>query len=210
MTAAQSGRISGAAGARQGGRAAAVRAGGASFRGGGGGASFRGGGGASFRAAGGGGFRGGGGGGRGGGGRRSDIALKHDIVLLGRLDNGSGLLPLRLQWQRESLCRGDGAGSPNRTTGCGHCRPRRLSAGVIRAAWTAFQVLRRLGRIRECAAEAGRTCALKPAQAGELFDARCCPTWVHRISVSRSFIIDLLCSLNVLFIKPLPSGCFSF
>jgi hypothetical protein len=36
---------------------------------------------------------GGGGGGRGGGGgggRRSDIAAKHDIVLLGRLDNGLG------------------------------------------------------------------------------------------------------------------------
>src|SRR5689334_8287822 len=35
---------------------------------------------------------GGGGGGRGGGGggRRSDIALKHDIVLLGHLDNGLG------------------------------------------------------------------------------------------------------------------------
>lgn len=45
-------------------------------------------------AAGGGGFRagGGGGGGRGGGGggRRSDIALKHDIVLLGHLGNGLG------------------------------------------------------------------------------------------------------------------------
>jgi hypothetical protein len=27
---------------------------------------------------------------RGGGGRRSDIALKHDIVLLGHLDNGIG------------------------------------------------------------------------------------------------------------------------
>jgi hypothetical protein len=33
---------------------------------------------------------GGGGGGRGGGGRRSDIALKHDIVLLGHLSNGIG------------------------------------------------------------------------------------------------------------------------
>ena len=30
------------------------------------------------------------GGGRGGGGRRSDINLKHDIVLLGHLDNGAG------------------------------------------------------------------------------------------------------------------------
>ena len=31
-----------------------------------------------------------GGGGRGGGGRHSDIHLKHDVVLLGRLDNGLG------------------------------------------------------------------------------------------------------------------------
>jgi hypothetical protein len=47
----------------------------------------RGGGGASFagRGDGGGGFRGGG-----GGGRRSDVALKHDVVLLGHLDNGLG------------------------------------------------------------------------------------------------------------------------
>ena len=46
-----------------------------------------GGGGGGFRG-GGGGFRGGGG--RGGGGRRSDIALKHDLVLLGHLNNGLG------------------------------------------------------------------------------------------------------------------------
>lgn len=31
-----------------------------------------------------------GGGGRGGGGRRSDVRLKHDLVLLGHLDNGIG------------------------------------------------------------------------------------------------------------------------
>jgi hypothetical protein len=31
-----------------------------------------------------------GGGGRGGGGRRSDIRLKHDVALLGYLDNGLG------------------------------------------------------------------------------------------------------------------------
>jgi hypothetical protein len=54
-------------------------AGGGGFRGGGGGGGFRGGGG------GGGGFRGGG-----GGGRRSDLALKHDVVLLGYLANGLG------------------------------------------------------------------------------------------------------------------------
>jgi len=54
-------------------------------RGGGGGARVGGGGGG-----GGGGPRMGGGGGRGGGGRRSDIALKHDIVLLGHLANGLG------------------------------------------------------------------------------------------------------------------------
>jgi hypothetical protein len=39
---------------------------------------------------GGGGFHGGGGRGGGGGGRRSDLALKHDVVLLGYLDNGLG------------------------------------------------------------------------------------------------------------------------
>ena len=57
----------------------------------GGGGRMGGGGGGGFRGGGGGGFRGGGGGGgRGGGGRRSDIALKHDITLLGHLDNGIG------------------------------------------------------------------------------------------------------------------------
>jgi hypothetical protein len=48
-----------------------------------------GGGGPRASVGGGGGMRGGGGG-RGGGGRRSDIALKHDVVLLGHLDNGLG------------------------------------------------------------------------------------------------------------------------
>ena len=69
--------------------------GGAGMRGGGGfgGAAMRGGGG-GFRG-GGGGMRGGGGGFRSGGGgrgggRRSDMRLKHDIVLLGRLDDGLG------------------------------------------------------------------------------------------------------------------------
>ena len=59
-----------------------------------GGGGGRGGGGAAFAGGGrggGGGFGGGGGGrGGGGGGRRSDIALKHDVVLLGHLDNGLG------------------------------------------------------------------------------------------------------------------------
>ena len=63
------------------------RGGGTAFAGGGrGGGGFAGGGG-GFRGGGGGGFGGGRGG---GGGRRSDIALKHDIVLLGHLDNGLG------------------------------------------------------------------------------------------------------------------------
>ena len=43
-----------------------------------------------MRGGGGGGFGGGGRGGGGGGGRRSDIALKHDVVLLGHLDSGLG------------------------------------------------------------------------------------------------------------------------
>jgi hypothetical protein len=63
--------------------------GGAGMRGGDG---FGGGGRGGFGGGGrGGGFGGGGrGGGRGGGGRRSDLRLKHDIVLLGRLDDGLG------------------------------------------------------------------------------------------------------------------------
>jgi hypothetical protein len=61
----------------------------------GGGGGRGGGGGGGGRVAGGGGGRGGGGGGGGGrggggGGRRSDMLLKHDIVMLGRLDNGLG------------------------------------------------------------------------------------------------------------------------
>ncbi len=55
---------------------------------GGGGAALAGGGGGFRGGGGGGGFRGGGGGG--GGGRRSDIELKHDVVLLGHLANGLG------------------------------------------------------------------------------------------------------------------------
>jgi hypothetical protein len=67
---------------------------GGGFGGGGRGGGFGGGGrGGGFGGGrGGGGFSGGGrgGGGRGGGGRRSDMRLKHDIVLLGRLDDGLG------------------------------------------------------------------------------------------------------------------------
>ncbi len=70
------------------GRASLGGSGGGGPRAGGG----RGGGGGGLRAGGGGGRGGGGGGGgRGGGGRRSDIRLKHDIALLGRLDNGLGI-----------------------------------------------------------------------------------------------------------------------
>lgn len=69
-----SGRAAAAASAR-GHASLGGRGGGAAFAGGG---SFRGGGGS------GGGFRGG------GGGRRSDVGLKHDIVLLGYLANGLG------------------------------------------------------------------------------------------------------------------------
>jgi len=85
-----------AVGNRGSGRAANLHRGGASLSGGGlkrGGGG--GGGGGGLRAHGGGGRGGGhGGGGRGGGGRgggrRSDIRLKHDIVFLGRLDDGLG------------------------------------------------------------------------------------------------------------------------
>jgi hypothetical protein len=81
----QSGKVANAQAARGreslggGSGAARVSAGGGGMRGGGGG------GGAAMRGGGGGGGRGGG-----GGGRRSDINAKHDIVLIGQLDNGIG------------------------------------------------------------------------------------------------------------------------
>jgi hypothetical protein len=64
--------------------------GGGARGGGGGGGAHRGGGGGGGGARGGGGGGGGGRGGGGGGGRRSDMRLKHDIVMLGRLDDGLG------------------------------------------------------------------------------------------------------------------------
>ncbi|MGO3926689.1 DUF3300 domain-containing protein [Rhodopseudomonas pseudopalustris] len=91
----QSGRVANAQAARGreslgGGRVAAARvgSGGGAARvgaGGGGGPRMGAGGGGGPRMGGGGGGRGGG-----GGGRRSDINAKHDITLLGRLDNGLG------------------------------------------------------------------------------------------------------------------------
>jgi hypothetical protein len=77
----------GPAGGRPGGARSVGQAGGP--RGGGGGIGGGGGRGGGARMGGGGGGRGGGGA-RGGGGRRSDIRLKHDIILLGRLDDGLG------------------------------------------------------------------------------------------------------------------------
>ena len=74
---------------RGGGRQHANIAGGG--RGGGGGLRARGGGGGRAMARGGGGRGGGGRGGGGRGGRRSDLRLKHDVVLIGYLNNGLGL-----------------------------------------------------------------------------------------------------------------------
>jgi ricin-type beta-trefoil lectin protein/endosialidase-like protein len=90
----------GGGGGGGGGHHVAHRGGGGHHGGGHGGHVHRGGGGGGHHGGGhrggGGGHRGGGGGHRGGGGghhgggRHSDIRLKHDIVLLGRLDNGLG------------------------------------------------------------------------------------------------------------------------
>ena len=76
-------------GGMQGGFGGGGMRGGGGFGGGRGGGGFGGGrGGGGFGGGRGGGGRGGGG--RGGGGRRSDMRLKHDIVLLGPLDDGLG------------------------------------------------------------------------------------------------------------------------
>jgi hypothetical protein len=83
----QSGKVAHAQSARGNASLGARGGGGGARVGGGGGGGARAGGGGGRGGGGGGGGRGGGGGGRGG---RSDIALKHDIVLLGHLANGLG------------------------------------------------------------------------------------------------------------------------
>ncbi|MBV8428467.1 MAG: DUF3300 domain-containing protein [Hyphomicrobiales bacterium] len=84
-----SGRVANAQAAR--GRASLGSAGFGGARSFGGAGGFHRGGGGGFHGGGGRGFHGGGGRGGGGrGGRRSDIRLKHDIVLLGHLSNGLG------------------------------------------------------------------------------------------------------------------------
>ena len=80
-----SGRAASSQSAR--GRSSMGGGGGGARAGGGGARAGGGGGGGGARGGGGGGGRGGGGG---GGGRRSDMRLKHDLVLLGRLDDGLG------------------------------------------------------------------------------------------------------------------------
>ena len=59
-------------------------------------------------------------GGGGGGGRRSDVRLKHDIVLLGRLDDGLGFYRFIYNGGAQGLCRGHGAGgaSDHARRGC--------------------------------------------------------------------------------------------
>jgi Protein of unknown function (DUF3300) len=84
----QSGKAAHAQAARGRASAGGGGGGGGARAGGGGGGARAGGGGGGARAGGGGG--GGRGGGGGGGGRRSDIRLKHDIALIGRLDDGLG------------------------------------------------------------------------------------------------------------------------
>ena len=147
----QSGKVANAQAARGkeslgGGGGAATRVsaggGGAAARvgsGGGGGPRVSAGGGGGGARMGGGGGGGGRGGGGGGGGRRSDINAKHDIALIGRLDNGLGFYRYQLQRQRQSLCRRHGAGSADRHAGCGRARPGRIPAGLLREARAEFE-----------------------------------------------------------------------
>ena len=67
--------------------------------------------------------------------RRSDMRLKHDIVLLGRLDDGLGYYRFVYNGGHTDLCRGDGAGGADRDAGSGNARPGRLYARFLRSAW---------------------------------------------------------------------------
>ena len=116
--------------------------GGGGFRGGGGGAAFAGGG------RGGGGFGGGGGRGGGGGGRRSDIALKHDVVLLGNLDNGLGYYRFSYLGSDKAYVGVMAQEVQAVMPGCGDARRRWLSPGSLRQARAQVPHLQGLARSR--------------------------------------------------------------
>ena len=81
------------------------------------------------------------------GGRRSDVALKHNIVLLGRLDNGLGLYRFAYNgsnqvyvgcWRRK--CKSHAGGS--------RARPGWLLESLLRQAWPAISDLPAVDRVR--------------------------------------------------------------
>ena len=97
---------------------------------------------------GGGDFRGGGGrggGGRGGGGRRSDMRLKHDIVLLGRLDDGLGYYRFVYNGGHTAYVGVMAQEVRDRDAGSGNARRGRLYARFLRPAWIAVRDLRPVG-----------------------------------------------------------------
>ena len=67
--------------------------------------------------------------GGGGGGRRSDIALKHDVVLLGHLDNGLGYYRFSYLGSDKAYVGRHRAGSAGGHAGRGDARRRWLSPG---------------------------------------------------------------------------------
>ena len=83
---------------------------------------------------GGGGGGGGRGGGGGGGGRRSDIALKHDVVLLGHLDNGLGYYRFSYLGSSKAYVGVMAQEVQTRDAGGRDARQRRLSPRLLRKA----------------------------------------------------------------------------
>ncbi len=131
---------------------------GVAHRGGGGArvAHRGGGGGAAMRARGGGGAMRGGGGGRGGGGRggggrgggrRSDIRLKHDISLLGYLDDGLGFYRFSYNGGNKAYVGVMAQDVQSVMPGSSGPRPGRLSAGRLREAWPEVRELPTVDRI---------------------------------------------------------------
>ena len=87
-----------------------------------------------------------GGRGGGGGGRRSDIALKHDVVLLGHLDNGLGYYRFSYLGSEKAYVGVMAQEVQARDAGRGDARQRRLSARPLRQARPEIPHLPRLAR----------------------------------------------------------------
>jgi hypothetical protein len=126
------------------------------------------------------------------------------------------LLSLRVQWQREGLCRGDCAGSQSCATGCGRRRSRRLGLpfrshnfGLAHNVWYRAFLLRDRQRAA-LPAQPEDSCYFRSLLAGGGFRSRRSLCALIRLMSSSSASISSLCRASLDFGSVLRSFCNAF